>query len=280
MVIVLRAVRWPNRLCRGQAAWAAASEVTPARGSERKREISPFASSSPLFAGSVPPMTGTHSYGGDGHESFTRAAPSAMGSIQPSRPSRLDRLDCRQMSRFSRGQDGSPARSAGRPDPTAHACAVGWRRYCHLARRSHMLAGLSAASLDVLNSTADPRLRSVSSDCAESNSGPVADRANIGFPNVVDSRKASRDDGIDSNVTRGKGIRVHQGRCGEECFHRSAVYGEGLENLREGDGVEFDLGEGPKGPGPRTSGAQRPDRADRPHTDDLCRTVDSEIGQP
>ena len=31
-------------------------------------------------------------------------------------------------------------------------------------------------------------------------------------------------------------------------FHRSAVYGEGLENLKEGDGVEFDLGEGPKGP--------------------------------
>ena len=34
----------------------------------------------------------------------------------------------------------------------------------------------------------------------------------------------------------------------EYFFHRSAVYGEGLENLREGDGVEFDLGEGPKGP--------------------------------
>jgi cold shock CspA family protein len=26
------------------------------------------------------------------------------------------------------------------------------------------------------------------------------------------------------------------------------VYGEGLENLKEGDGVEFDSGEGPKGP--------------------------------
>jgi len=31
-------------------------------------------------------------------------------------------------------------------------------------------------------------------------------------------------------------------------FHRSAVYGEGLEDLREGDSVEFDVGEGPKGP--------------------------------
>ena len=34
----------------------------------------------------------------------------------------------------------------------------------------------------------------------------------------------------------------------EYFFHRSAVYGEGLENLREGDSVEFDVREGPKGP--------------------------------
>jgi len=34
----------------------------------------------------------------------------------------------------------------------------------------------------------------------------------------------------------------------EYFFHRSAVHGEGLENLKEGDGVEFDLGEGSKGP--------------------------------
>ena len=34
----------------------------------------------------------------------------------------------------------------------------------------------------------------------------------------------------------------------EYFFHRSAVYGEGLDNLREGDSVEFDIGEGPKGP--------------------------------
>jgi cold shock protein len=31
-------------------------------------------------------------------------------------------------------------------------------------------------------------------------------------------------------------------------FHQSAVYGEGLQNLREGDSVEFDAGDGPKGP--------------------------------
>ena len=34
----------------------------------------------------------------------------------------------------------------------------------------------------------------------------------------------------------------------EYFFHQSAVYGEGLENLREGDSVEFDVGQGPKGP--------------------------------
>ena len=34
----------------------------------------------------------------------------------------------------------------------------------------------------------------------------------------------------------------------EYFFHQSAVYGEGLKDLREGDSVEFDVGQGPKGP--------------------------------
>ena len=35
----------------------------------------------------------------------------------------------------------------------------------------------------------------------------------------------------------------------EVFFHASAIYGEGIDNLREGDGVEFELGEaGAKGP--------------------------------
>ena len=39
----------------------------------------------------------------------------------------------------------------------------------------------------------------------------------------------------------------------EYFFHQSAVYGEGLDNLREGDSVEFDIGEGE-----RTSSRERP----------------------
>ncbi len=34
----------------------------------------------------------------------------------------------------------------------------------------------------------------------------------------------------------------------EYFFHQSAIYGEGIADLREGDSVEFDIGEGPKGP--------------------------------
>ena len=47
-----------------------------------------------------------------------------------------------------------------------------------------------------------------------------------------------------------KGFGFIQDATGKDYFfHRSAVYGEGLENLKEGDGVEFDLGnDGPKGP--------------------------------
>jgi len=67
----------------------------------------------------------------------------------------------------------------------------------------------------------------------------------------------SRDDGGRRPMVTGKirTLRVDKGfgfikdETGKEYFfHRSAVYGEGLENLREGDSVEFDVGEGPKGP--------------------------------
>ena len=36
---------------------------------------------------------------------------------------------------------------------------------------------------------------------------------------------------------------------GQYFFHQSAIYGEGIDMLREGDSVEYTLGEdGPKGP--------------------------------
>src|SRR5678816_909969 len=66
-----------------------------------------------------------------------------------------------------------------------------------------------------------------------------------------------RDDGTRRCMVTGKirTLRVDKGfgfikdDTGKEYFfHQSAVYGEGLENLREGDSVEFDVGEGPKGP--------------------------------
>jgi len=46
-----------------------------------------------------------------------------------------------------------------------------------------------------------------------------------------------------------KGFGFIKDEAGKEYFfHQSAVYGEGLKDLREGDSVEFDVGEGPKGP--------------------------------
>ena len=49
------------------------------------------------------------------------------------------------------------------------------------------------------------------------------------------------------NTDQGFGfIRNETGQ--EYFFHQSAIYGEGIADLREGDSVEFDIGEGPKGP--------------------------------
>jgi CspA family cold shock protein len=47
-----------------------------------------------------------------------------------------------------------------------------------------------------------------------------------------------------------KGFGFIRDASGKEVFfHSSAIYGEGIEMLREGDGVEFDVEEaGPKGP--------------------------------
>ena len=47
-----------------------------------------------------------------------------------------------------------------------------------------------------------------------------------------------------------KGFGFIKDEAGKEYFfHQSAIYGEGIGDLREGDRVEFDIGQaGPKGP--------------------------------
>ena len=87
-----------------------------------------------------------------------------------------------------------------------------------------------------------PRGRPVRDD------GEAAER-NGRFQTWIASRKAGVMTGSIRTLLVEKGFGFIKDEAGKDYFfHRSAVYGEGLENLKEGDGVEFDLGEGPKGP--------------------------------
>ncbi len=46
-----------------------------------------------------------------------------------------------------------------------------------------------------------------------------------------------------------KGFGFIKDDAGKEYFfHQSAIYGEGMADLRPGDKVEFTVGQGPKGP--------------------------------
>jgi len=46
-----------------------------------------------------------------------------------------------------------------------------------------------------------------------------------------------------------KGFGFIKSETGQEYFfHQSAIYGEGIADLREGDGVEFEVADSPKGP--------------------------------
>jgi CspA family cold shock protein len=70
-----------------------------------------------------------------------------------------------------------------------------------------------------------------------------------GFPSVDTEQRGNVMTGSIQTLRTEKGFGFIKDDAGKQYFfHRSAVYGEGLENLKEGDGVEFDSGEGPKGP--------------------------------
>ena len=46
-----------------------------------------------------------------------------------------------------------------------------------------------------------------------------------------------------------KGFGFIKDEAGKDYFfHQSAIYGEGIQDLREGDSVDYEVGEGPKGP--------------------------------
>ena len=46
-----------------------------------------------------------------------------------------------------------------------------------------------------------------------------------------------------------KGFGFIKSETGNDYFfHQSAIYGEGIADLREGDGVEFEIDQSPKGP--------------------------------
>jgi len=80
--------------------------------------------------------------------------------------------------------------------------------------------------------------------------GPIGHYVTEGFSNLDTEQEGEAVmTGQIRTIRADKGFGFIKDEAGKEYFfHRSAVYGEGLEDLREGDGVEFDLGEGPKGP--------------------------------
>ena len=55
--------------------------------------------------------------------------------------------------------------------------------------------------------------------------------------------------GMQGQFAFGEGFGFIKGETGQEYFfHQSAIYGEGIADLREGDGVEFEVTDSPKGP--------------------------------
>ncbi|MGE5242860.1 MAG: cold-shock protein [Betaproteobacteria bacterium] len=68
-----------------------------------------------------------------------------------------------------------------------------------------------------------------------------------------DGQKSAIGDGRMTGTIRtlrvDKGFGFIKGETGQDYFfHQSAIYGEGIADLREGDGVEFEVADSPKGP--------------------------------
>ena len=61
----------------------------------------------------------------------------------------------------------------------------------------------------------------------------------------VEGSNATR---YDQEIGGGSRFRVHQGRQGELFFHHSEVQGVAFEELQEGQEVEYQIGQGKKGP--------------------------------
>ena len=78
---------------------------------------------------------------------------------------------------------------------------------------------------------------------------PAANGPSASCSTLIRAERSGVMTGSIRTIRAEKGFGFIKDTTGKEYFfHRSAVYGEGLEDLREGDSVEFDLGEGPKGP--------------------------------
>ena len=77
-------------------------------------------------------------------------------------------------------------------------------------------------------------------------------REQIGFGNAACcgfGRRGWRVTGKIRTLRVDKGFGFIKDDSGNEYFfHQSAIYGEGIGDLREGDSVEFEVGQGPKGP--------------------------------
>jgi CspA family cold shock protein len=89
-------------------------------------------------------------------------------------------------------------------------------------------------------------------------SADIGQRANVKGPPY--RRRDVQCEWLDQTRERGmtgkiRTLRVDKGfgfikddRGNDYFFHQSAIYGEGIADLREGDSVEFEVGQGPKGP--------------------------------